>query len=54
MKSQYCSGLLYTARPQDARLRELLPKWIEAGLIELGTPNEPIDTAKASGIGKVG
>lgn len=37
-QSQYVAGLSYMARADDARLRELVPKWIEQGKIVEGGP----------------
>jgi hypothetical protein len=34
--SQYCAGLGYTVRPESHKLRELIPRWLEEGLIAEG------------------
>lgn len=36
--SQYCKGMGYTARPQDTKLRELVPNWVAEGKVALGRP----------------
>jgi hypothetical protein len=36
LQSQYCAGLLYTIRPEDARLREVvMQQWLPQGKVVL-------------------
>lgn len=53
--SDYCVGLSYTARPEDAKLRSLLPTWIKDGKVRLGVPDAPgvAGEATISGVGEV-
>lgn len=52
-KSAYCVGLSYTARPQDEKLLDLIPQWIEDGLVRLGAPDNLPDS-KITGNGEAG
>lgn len=51
--SDYCVGLSYTARSEDAKLRALLPTWIGEKKVRLGAPDVPAGSAKVSGSGEV-
>lgn len=53
LKSQYCVGLSYRARPQDTKLLALLPTWIKQGKVRQGMPDGPV-TGFASGAGETG
>lgn len=53
--SDYCVGLSYTARPEDTKLRALLPDWIKDGKVRLGVPDAPeaAGESRLSGVGEV-
>lgn len=39
LKSEYVAGMSYTARDEDDLLLEMIPKWIEQGLVREGGPS---------------
>lgn len=47
LKSQYTKGLSYTARPENKKLLDLLPKWAKEGKIQYGRPAAATLTGKA-------
>lgn len=58
LRSQYCVGLSYKARPEDELLLALLPDWIKEGKVKLGAPSAATaglsaSAAKVSGVGEV-
>jgi hypothetical protein len=49
MRSQYCAGMIYSIRPQDALLMNEASNWLNEGKIEIIEAE-----SKISGTGKVG
>lgn len=52
-QSQYVKGLSYQAKPEDGKLLALLPEWVEAGKVYLGSPKASSTDSKMSGEGNV-
>lgn len=42
LKSEYCVGLSYRARPEDKKLLSLLPTWIAERKVRQGLPDGPV------------
>lgn len=40
LQSRYVAGLGYTARPEDQKLRELLPEWVKQGRAVIGRTSQ--------------
>jgi hypothetical protein len=54
LQSQYCVGLSYAVKDDAAheKLAALLPKWIAAGLVRAGPPDEKAVAAHFAGTGE--
>jgi hypothetical protein len=42
LQSEYVAGMSYEARDEDAKLLEMIPKWIEQGLVREGGPKSEV------------
>ena len=48
LKSEYVAGMSYTARDEDALLLEMIPIWIEQGLVREGGPQAQVTGGDAA------
>jgi hypothetical protein len=49
LRSHYEKGLTYTVRESYSVLRELFPKWLEQGKVELIDANKPVGLINGEG-----